>query len=113
MQAQAEAQEDALGVSIGRLRCHDSGPEPLATPAASLPTATNKANAEHASQGLNIQQAFAGHTVLLTGVTGFVGSVVLEQLLRTCPDLDKVYLIVRDKHGMTGAERLHLYTERT
>jgi fatty acyl-CoA reductase len=33
---------------------------------------------------------------------GFVGSVTLEQLLRTCPDVRKVILLVRSKKGQSG-----------
>lgn len=36
------------------------------------------------------------------GVTGFVGSTVLEQLLRVCPAVSRIYLMVRSKRGMTG-----------
>ena len=51
-------------------------------------------------------EAFAGRTVLLTGVTGFVGSLVLEQLLRTCPDVRKVFVIARQKQATQGPERV-------
>ena len=44
--------------------------------------------------------------MLLTGITGFVGSLVLEQLLRTCPDVHKVYVIARTKHSVSGPERV-------
>ena len=37
------------------------------------------------------------------GVTGFVGSVVLEQLLRVCPSVKRVYVVIREKRGLTGA----------
>ena len=60
-----------------------------------------------AHQHLSVRDAFAGRTVLLTGVTGFVGSLVLEQLLRTCPEIAKIYVIVRQKHGVSGQDRFH------
>ena len=37
-----------------------------------------------------------------TGVTGFVGSVVLEQILRVSPSVKRIYVIIREKKGMTG-----------
>lgn len=58
------------------------------------------------AQHISVREAFAGRTVLLTGVTGFVGSLVLEQLLRTCPDVHKVFVIARQKHGISGPDRV-------
>ena len=60
-----------------------------------------------AHQQLSVRDAFAGRTVLLTGVTGFVGSLMLEQLLRTCPEIAKIYVVVRQKHGISGQDRFH------
>ena len=34
---------------------------------------------------LSIRESLAGSVVFITGVTGYLGSLVLEQLLRTCP----------------------------
>lgn len=42
------------------------------------------------AQRLSIRRSFEGQTVFLTGASGYVGSLVLEQLLRTCPGLKKV-----------------------
>ena len=36
-----------------------------------------------------------------TGATGFLGSVILEQLLRLCPSV-RVYLLIREKRGQSG-----------
>ena len=58
------------------------------------------------TEQLSVRKAFAGRTVLLTGITGFVGSLVLEQLLRTCPDVHKVYVIARNKQSVPGLERV-------
>ena len=44
--------------------------------------------------------------VWAAGATGFVGSVVLEQLLRLCPLIKRVYLLIRDKNGQTGKPML-------
>jgi fatty acyl-CoA reductase len=43
---------------------------------------------------LSIPAAFSGHSVLITGATGYLGSLLLEQLLRLVPDIKKVYVLV-------------------
>lgn len=53
-----------------------------------------------------IQGFFAGKSVFITGVTGLVGKLVLEKLLRSCSDLQKVYVLVRNKKNKDGAQRL-------
>ena len=37
-----------------------------------------------------------------TGATGFVGSVALEQILRLCPGVSKLYLLIRPKLGSSA-----------
>jgi fatty acyl-CoA reductase len=44
---------------------------------------------------LHVSRALAGRGVLLTGCTGYVGRLVLEQLLRCCPDVAAVHVLVR------------------
>lgn len=53
-----------------------------------------------------IQTFYAGSTVLLTGATGFLGKVLLEKLLRGCPDLERVYVVIREKDGKDAKKRL-------
>lgn len=48
---------------------------------------------------------FAGRSVLLTGATGFLGRLLLEHILRTCPDVGTVYVVVRPKRGVDVQER--------
>ncbi|KAK9845966.1 hypothetical protein WJX81_007112 [Elliptochloris bilobata] len=55
---------------------------------------------------LDVAKGFDRRVVLLTGAAGYVGSVVLEQLFRTCPGIRKVYVFVRSKPGASAAERL-------
>ncbi|XP_047097969.1 fatty acyl-CoA reductase 1-like [Schistocerca piceifrons] len=54
---------------------------------------------------------YDGTAVLLTGATGFVGSLVLEKLLRSCPGVSVVYVLVRDKKGVPLRERLRSHLE--
>ncbi|XP_041471919.1 fatty acyl-CoA reductase 1-like isoform X1 [Lytechinus variegatus] len=49
---------------------------------------------------------YAGKTLMITGATGFIGKVMLEKLLRCCPDIRKVFLLVRPKSGQRAAARI-------
>ncbi|XP_077518786.1 putative fatty acyl-CoA reductase CG5065 isoform X1 [Amblyomma americanum] len=57
-----------------------------------------------------IADFFAGRSVFLTGITGFLGKVVIEKLLRSCPDIGNVYVLVREKKGLKGKDRLNQIT---
>ncbi|XP_063224745.1 putative fatty acyl-CoA reductase CG5065 [Bacillus rossius redtenbacheri] len=52
-----------------------------------------------------VSQFFSGACVLVTGATGFVGKALVEKLLRCCPGLAAVYLLVRPKRGVDVAAR--------
>ena len=46
-------------------------------------------------------------TIFITGATGFLGKVLIEKLLRTCYDLDKIYVLIRSKKGHSASHRLN------
>ncbi|KAK6633631.1 hypothetical protein RUM43_001220 [Polyplax serrata] len=54
-----------------------------------------------------IADTFKGKTLFITGGTGFMGKVLVEKILRDCPDLKKMYLLTRVKKGMDPKERLY------
>lgn len=54
----------------------------------------------------SIAEYYAGKTLAMTGGTGFIGQCLVEKLLRSCPDVKKLYLLVRPKKGVSGAERI-------
>lgn len=56
--------------------------------------------------GTPIQEFFRGATVFLTGGTGFMGKVLIEKLLRSCPHVKHIYLLIRPKKGRAIHERL-------
>ncbi|KAB0791200.1 hypothetical protein PPYR_12784 [Photinus pyralis] len=53
-----------------------------------------------------IQKFYANSTILVTGATGYLGTYFVEKLLRSCPDVKKVYLLVRKKRGRPNEDRL-------
>ncbi|XP_008295340.1 fatty acyl-CoA reductase 1 [Stegastes partitus] len=55
---------------------------------------------------VNIPEYFAGKNVLISGATGFMGKVLLEKLLRSCPDVRCVYVLVRSKAGQSPRQRI-------
>ncbi|XP_011147423.1 fatty acyl-CoA reductase 1 isoform X2 [Harpegnathos saltator] len=55
---------------------------------------------------IHIQAFFAGRSIFITGATGFMGKVLIEKLLRSCPDIAKLYLLMRPKKGNGINDRL-------
>ncbi|XP_043642605.1 putative fatty acyl-CoA reductase CG5065 [Drosophila teissieri] len=53
-----------------------------------------------------IAQFYAGRSVFITGGTGFMGKVLVEKLLRSCPDIRNIYLLIRPKRGQEVSARL-------
>lgn len=51
-----------------------------------------------------IETFYLDTTVLITGSTGFIGTTLVEKLLR-CFDVKKIYLLVRAKAGVAVSER--------
>ncbi|XP_046383071.1 fatty acyl-CoA reductase wat-like [Ischnura elegans] len=54
---------------------------------------------------------FEGRSVLMTGVTGFLGKALLMKLLKCCPGIEKIYVIVRSKKGKDPKERIKALLE--
>ena len=60
----------------------------------------------------SVRDAFAGATVFITGGTGYVGSVLIEQLLRCVPELAAIQMLVRPKYGVDPADRIDKLLEK-
>ncbi|KAL9296859.1 hypothetical protein ACSQ67_022755 [Phaseolus vulgaris] len=52
-----------------------------------------------------MSEFFKGKTILMTGTTGFLAKVFLEKILRTQPQVHKLYLLVRAKTIDLAAQR--------
>lgn len=53
-----------------------------------------------------IPQFYAGKCIFITGATGFMGKVLVERLLWTCPEVGRLYLLLRHKKDVTPEKRL-------
>ncbi|XP_050301949.1 fatty acyl-CoA reductase wat-like [Anthonomus grandis grandis] len=53
-----------------------------------------------------IQQFYDGTSIFITGSTGFLGKLLVEKLLRSCPTVSTLYLLVRSKKGKNLDERV-------
>nr|ADI82779.1 fatty-acyl CoA reductase 6 [Ostrinia nubilalis] len=58
-----------------------------------------------------IPQFYAGRSIFITGATGFMGKVLVERLLTTCPDVDQLFLLMRTKRDVGPEKRLQQLKE--
>ncbi|OQR75297.1 putative fatty acyl-CoA reductase [Tropilaelaps mercedesae] len=54
---------------------------------------------------VGVREFLAGKNLFITGCTGFVGKVLLEKILRSCPDVESVYVLGRAKKGQSLQQR--------
>lgn len=54
----------------------------------------------------SIAEFYEGKSVFITGATGFMGKVLVEKLLRSCPGVVHLYLLMRPSRGKDVASRL-------
>ncbi|KAL6426742.1 hypothetical protein ACFW04_009232 [Cataglyphis niger] len=54
----------------------------------------------------NIQSFYKDKTIFITGASGFMGKVLVEKLLYSCSDFNKIYVLMRAKRGHSFDSRL-------
>lgn len=54
---------------------------------------------EPSTEGSEIVNFFNKKYVFITGATGFLGKLLVEKLLRTCPDIGGIFVLARAKKG--------------
>ncbi|XP_013185409.1 putative fatty acyl-CoA reductase CG5065 [Amyelois transitella] len=58
------------------------------------------------SNAPTIPEFYKGKTIFITGGSGFMGKVLIEKLLYSCPEIDRIYLLLRNKRGVRAESRL-------
>jgi long-chain acyl-CoA synthetase len=64
-------------------------------------------------QPLSVRHTLAGKSILLIGVTGFIGKVWLAQLLSEIPRIGKIYLLIRRQRTTTAQRRFEKLFEES
>ncbi|XP_011859322.1 PREDICTED: putative fatty acyl-CoA reductase CG5065 [Vollenhovia emeryi] len=49
---------------------------------------------------------YAGRCIFITGGTGFMGKVLIEKILRSCPDVANIFVLIRPKKELSINDRL-------
>nr|CAD7424836.1 unnamed protein product [Timema monikensis] len=55
---------------------------------------------------LSIKEFYEGRSLFITGATGFLGKLLVEKLIRSCPGVGQIYLLTRSKQGQDVAGRV-------
>lgn len=58
-----------------------------------------------------VRDFYANKEIFITGGTGYLGKVFIEKVLRSCPDVARIFILIRSKKGYSPATRLKLFAE--
>lgn len=70
------------------------------------PRIGNNTTRQQLSTALTIPEFFAHKNIFVTGGTGFLGTVLIEALLDTHPNIGTIYVLVRGKRKFDASERI-------
>ncbi|XP_003486201.1 putative fatty acyl-CoA reductase CG5065 isoform X1 [Bombus impatiens] len=74
-----------------------------------MDTINKETNENGTNEGLNktnsLEEFYAGSGILVTGGTGFLGVGLLEKLMRVCPRIAAIYILIRPKTNETIEQR--------
>ncbi|XP_043603765.1 fatty acyl-CoA reductase 1-like [Bombus pyrosoma] len=74
-----------------------------------MDTINKERNENTINKGFNkpktLEEFYAGSGILVTGATGFVGKGLLEKLMRVCPRIAAIYILIRPKTNETIEQR--------
>jgi len=54
----------------------------------------------------SIPEFYGGQSILLTGATGFLGKALIEKILRSCPDVREIFLLLRPTKRLNVNQRI-------
>ncbi|KAG8267568.1 hypothetical protein J6590_048187 [Homalodisca vitripennis] len=60
-----------------------------------------------------IQDFYRDGCILITGGTGFVGKALIEKLLRSCPEISTIFVLIRSKRGQDPESRFRDLVKNT
>ncbi|XP_024228369.1 putative fatty acyl-CoA reductase CG5065 [Bombus impatiens] len=74
-----------------------------------MDTINQETNENGTNEGLNktnsLEEFYAGSGILVTGATGFLGVALLEKLMRVCPRIAAIFILIRPKTNETIEQR--------
>ncbi|GAY32621.1 hypothetical protein CUMW_003350, partial [Citrus unshiu] len=77
------------------------------TPSLHLHLKMSKNSAQYPKQyGIGIEKFFVGKSFFVTGATGFLAKVLIEKILRTAPEVGKIFLLIKAESEEAASKRL-------